>query len=60
MNHITGLAIARSIQHDRLESVRRTSHLPPIEAERPARPTHFGEMTRVLLMGFRQMPEPSR
>ena len=61
MNHITALAIAKSIQQDRLDAAEHRRSRPV--AEKPARPprrTHFGEMARVLLMAFRRKPQPTR
>lgn len=60
MNHISALAIAQSIQQDRLDAARRHRHSRPVKPTRPARRSHFGEMVRVLLMGFRHKPQPTR
>jgi hypothetical protein len=59
MNHITALAIARGIQQDHLDAAEQRRRAP-IRAPQPPRPSHFGEMARVLLLGFRQRPQPSR
>jgi hypothetical protein len=60
MNHITALAIAKSINRDRLESVRQVRYDRPARAGRHAHRSPFGEMVRALTMGYRQEPRPSR
>lgn len=61
MNHITALAIAKRIQQDRLDAAElRRSRPVTAQRERPPRRTHFGEMARVLLMGFRRKAQPAR
>ncbi len=60
MNHIKALAIAQSIQQDRLEAARRHRYPRPVKPSRPERRSHFSDMVRVFLMGFRHKPHPSR
>lgn len=61
MNHITALAIARSIERDRLEAAdarrRRARRARPQQAPRRS---YLADMARALILGFRQKPEPSR
>lgn len=58
MNHLTALAIAKGIQQDRLDAAER-SRQRPATVPRPSRPSHFGDMARALLRGFRRLPQPS-
>ena len=60
MNHIKALAIAQSIQQDRLETARRHRHPRPVKPNRPEGRSHFGNMVRVFLTGLRHKPQPSR
>jgi hypothetical protein len=60
MNPVTALAVARSIQNDHLEAARRRRTHAATTPVRPARPSHLAEMARVLLMGFRREPQPTR
>jgi hypothetical protein len=58
MDSMTALTIANHIQQDRLANAARTR--APMKAPEPARPSYFGEMAQVLVLGFRQGPAPSR
>ncbi|HSK93012.1 MAG TPA: hypothetical protein VLA76_03010 [Candidatus Angelobacter sp.] len=61
MNHIAAYAIAKSMQQDRLDAAEaRRVHHARSRPDQPQRQTHFGELARVLLLGFRQRPEPTR
>lgn len=60
MNHIQALAIAQSIQQDRLKATSRHRYSRPVKPNRPSRRSHLGDMVRVLLTGFRHKPQPSR
>ena len=60
MNHITALAIAKSINRDRLESIRQVRYERPARAGRPAGRSQFGEMARAFLIGYRREPHPGR
>jgi len=61
MNHIHALAIANSLNQDRLETAARRRH-----QRRPARPgqaprrAHVLVMIRALLAGYRAEAQPSR
>lgn len=61
MDYMTALRIANSIQHDRLAEAARTR--APMKAPgppKPPRPSYFGDMAQVLVLGFRQRAAPSR
>ena len=61
MNHITALAVARSIERDRLEAAQgRRRQAGRTRPPRPPRRSYFADMVRALLVGFRQKPQPSR
>lgn len=61
MNHIKALAIANSINNDRLEAAtrRRYARQPAKPAKAP-RQSHFVDMVRAYLVGFRTKAQPSR
>lgn len=60
MNHITGLMLSKSIQHNYLEAARSNEHnriyAPPVKQDRPARRSLWGEMLRVYQLGFASRP----
>ena len=64
MNHITALAIAKGINHDRLEAAeRRRSAGRPAEAARPQRRSPFVDVASAYLVAFRGRaagPQPAR
>ena len=60
MNHIKALAIANSIDQDRLEAARQRRYArKPAKVARPRRP-QFGHMLRTYLLGLRARALPSR
>jgi hypothetical protein len=60
MNHIKALAIANSMNQDRLEAARQRRYAQkPAKVDRPRRP-HLGTMLRAYLMGLRARALPSR
>lgn len=61
MNHYAALTIAKSIQQERLNAAeaRRLQRARQRPQQSPRR-THLGELARVLLLGFRTRPEPTR
>ncbi len=62
MNHITALAIARTIQQDRLDAAqhRRTHRDRTVTRAAAGRPHVFQRMARALFSGYRRQPAPSR
>jgi hypothetical protein len=60
MNHIKALAIANSMNQDRLEAARQRRYAPKrVKVDKPRRP-HFGHMVRAYLVGLRARALPSR
>jgi hypothetical protein len=61
MNPITALAVANSINQDRLEAAaRRRQSTPLAKHERSPRPSHLMDMMRAYLVGFRAKAQPTR
>jgi hypothetical protein len=61
MNHVTALAVARSLQQDRLlEAELKSARVQAPRPPKASRPSYFGEMAQVLVLGYRQRPAPSR
>ena len=60
MNHITALALANSINQDRLDAARQRRHAhKPVKSDRRRRPG-LGHMLRAYLVGLRARALPSR
>lgn len=61
MNHITALAVAKSINQDRLDAAdRRRFARRPEKPAREQRRSHFVDMIRAYMVGYRAKPEPTR
>jgi hypothetical protein len=60
MNHIKALAVANSMNQDRLESARRRRYSDKsVKPDKPRRP-NLGHMLRAYLVGLRARTLPSR
>lgn len=60
MNHIRALAVANSINQDRLEAARRRGYArKTVKPGKPGRP-NLGHMLRAYLVGLRARALPSR
>ena len=60
MNHIKALALANSMNQDRLEAARRRRYVQkPANLDKPRRP-HLGHLLRAYLVGLRARALPSR